>query len=103
MDVHGSEELFREDLPAGDPKKPWYEIPYDCLVGADLENLLVAGRCIGADFVAQSSIRIQICCHSMGEAAGIAAAMCSTKSLLPGQVSGEEVAERMRERGADFV
>ncbi len=103
VDVHGSEELFREDLPAGDPQKPWYEIPYDCLVGADLENLLVAGRCIGADFVAQSSIRIQICCHSMGEAAGIAAAMCSTKSLLPGQVSGEEVAERMRERGADFV
>ena len=103
VDVHGGEGLFREELPKGDPERPWYEIPYNCLVSADVENLLVAGRCIGADFVAQSSIRIQICCHSMGEAAGTAAAMCVARSLLPGQMDGEEVADRMRENGADFV
>lgn len=102
-DVHGGDGLFRDDLPEGDPAKPWYEIPYDCLVSAEVDNLLVAGRCIGADFVAQSSIRIQICCHSMGEAAGIAAAMCVSRSLLPGRLAGEEVADRMKEQGADFV
>lgn len=103
VDVHGGADLFQDDLPEGDPKKPWYEIPYDCLVSADLDNLLVAGRCIGADFVAQSSIRIQICCHSMGEAAGIAAALCTERKELPGRLAGEEVAERMKERGADFL
>ncbi|NLB41059.1 MAG: FAD-dependent oxidoreductase, partial [Clostridiales bacterium] len=39
------------------------------------ENLLVAGRCIGADFVAQSSLRIMPTCRAMGEACGIAATM----------------------------
>lgn len=95
--------MFQDDLPEGDPEKPWYEIPYDSLVSVDLGNLLAAGRCAGADFVAQSSIRIQICCHSMGEAAGIAAAMSVERKAEPGQIAGEEVSARMRERGADFI
>lgn len=103
VDVHGGADLFQDELPEGDPAKPWYEIPYDCLVSADLENLLAAGRCVGADFIAQSSIRIQICCHSMGEAAGIAAAMCLERDILPGELTGEEVADRMKARGADFI
>lgn len=103
VDVHGGADLFQDDLPEGDPEKPWYEIPYDCLVSADLDNLLAAGRCVGADFVAQSSIRIQICCHSMGEAAGIAAAMSVDRNVLPGQIAGQEVSGRMKERGADFI
>ncbi len=103
VDVHGGADLFQDDLPEGDPKKPWYEIPYDCLVSADLDNLLAAGRCVGADFVAQSSIRIQICCHSMGEAAGTAAAMSLDRNVLPGQLTGEEVSGRMKERGAEFI
>ena len=70
---------------------------------ADLDNLLAAGRCIGADFIAQSSIRIQICCHSMGEAAGIAAAMSLDKKMQPGQLTGEEVSGRMKEWGAEFI
>ena len=103
VDVHGGEGLFQDDLPEGSPDRPWYEIPYDCLVSADLENLLVAGRCIGADFVAQSSIRIQICCHSMGEAAGIAAAMCLEQGKLPGGLKGEEISGRMKRQGADYI
>lgn len=103
VDVHGGADLFQDDLPEGDPEKPWYEIPYDCLVSADLDNLLAAGRCVGADFVAQSSIRIQICCHSMGEAAGIAAAMSVDRKVSPGELTGEEVSGRMKERGADFL
>ena len=103
VDVHGGADLFQDDLPEGDPEKPWYEIPYDSLVSVDLGNLLAAGRCAGADFVAQSSIRIQICCHSMGEAAGIAAAMSVERKAEPGQIAGEEVSARMRERGADFI
>lgn len=103
VDVHGGADLFQDDLPEGDPEKPWYEIPYDCLVSADVDNLLAAGRCAGADFVAQSGIRIQICCHSMGEAAGIAAAMSLDREVLPGRLAGEEVRGRMVEHGAEFI
>lgn len=28
VDVHGGIDLFQDELPEGDPKEPWYEIPY---------------------------------------------------------------------------
>ena len=53
----------------------YYEIPYRCLVPQNIDNLLVAGRCISADHEAQASVRIMpiVCC--LGEAAGTAAAV----------------------------
>lgn len=56
----------------------YYTIPYRSLTVKDVDNLLVAGRCISADHEAQASIRIMPICASTGEAAGIAA------SLAPG-------------------
>lgn len=52
----------------------WHEIPYRCIVPQGVQNLLVPGRAASSTFEAQSSIRVQQNCHSMGEAAGIAAA-----------------------------
>ena len=103
VDIHGMDNLFLDDKPEGDAGKPWYEIPYGCLVARDSDNLLVAGRCAGADFVAQSAIRIQVCCRSMGEAAGIAAAMVLRAGVAPAQLDGVRVRERMVELGADFI
>lgn len=103
VDIHGMDNLFLDDKPEGDAGKPWYEIPYGCLVARDSDNLLVAGRCAGADFVAQSAIRIQVCCRSMGEAAGIAAAMVLRVGVAPAQLDGVRVRERMVELGADFI
>ncbi|NLB42430.1 MAG: FAD-dependent oxidoreductase, partial [Clostridiales bacterium] len=74
VDIHGRK-LRLENIEAKDDGRPFYEIPYRCLVVKDVENLLVAGRCIGADFVAQSSLRIMPTCRAMGEACGIAATM----------------------------
>jgi hypothetical protein len=52
----------------------YHEIPYRALVPAGVANLLVPGRAASSTFEAQSAIRVQQNCHSMGEAAGIAAA-----------------------------
>jgi FAD dependent oxidoreductase len=52
----------------------YYEIPMRCLEPEDVDNLLVAGRCISASFVAQSSLRIQAVCWALGESAGRTAA-----------------------------
>lgn len=53
-----------------------YSIPYRCLVPKGIDNLLVAGRCIGADRPMQASARVIPCCYITGQAAGIAAAVC---------------------------
>jgi hypothetical protein len=54
----------------------YYDIPFGCLVPIGVENLLVAGRCISAEYHAQASARIQQTCMSTGQAAGTAAALC---------------------------
>lgn len=65
------------------PKGDWYDIPYRCLLPRGLENLLVAGRCISADYEAQASVRIQIPCIAMGQAAGTAAALSLQSGVTP--------------------
>ena len=45
-----------------------YQLPIESLMSNDYENLFVAGRCISADFKAQSALRVQSSCFSMGEA-----------------------------------
>jgi hypothetical protein len=79
-------------LVAGD----YYDVPYGALVVQGLDNLLVAGRCLSADPVAQSSIRIQQSCMSTGEAAGTAAAMSIDQGLTPRELDGREVAAKLK-------
>lgn len=52
-----------------------YGIPYRALIVKNLNNLLVAGRCISCEREVQSSIRVMPCCMITGVAAGIAAAL----------------------------
>ena len=43
-----------------------YQLPVESLISKDIDNLYVAGRCISADFYAQSALRIIPSCFSMG-------------------------------------
>jgi len=65
-------------LRAGD----WFDIRYGCLLPQGVDHLLVAGRCLSAEHVAQSSLRIQQTCMATGQAAGTAAAL-SLKAGVP--------------------
>ncbi|GGM02053.1 FAD-dependent oxidoreductase [Deinococcus aerophilus] len=79
VDIHsvkGGARLLHE-RDGGAPyfaKDAYHEIPYRALVPVGVANLLVPGRAASSTFEAQSAIRVQQNCHSMGEAAGIAAA-----------------------------
>lgn len=53
----------------------YYQIPFGCLVPQGLNNVLVAGRCVSADPVAQASVRVSAQCIAMGEAVGAASAL----------------------------
>jgi len=100
IDVHGKSELVH---PRGFAPGEFFEIPYKALVAKSVNNLLVAGRCISASFWAQSAIRIQLVCHALGEAAGIAASMALDVSCAAKQVDGAAVRAEMIARGGTFV
>jgi len=54
---------------------PTYGVPYRAMLPNEIDNLLVAGRCISTTREAQGSIRTTPCCMAMGQASGIAAAL----------------------------
>ena len=82
------------------PKGTYYTIPYGCLVPKDSENLLVAGRCISATHEAQASIRIMPTVCTLGEAAGVAAAVACEDKTAVKDVDVRKVRTILHEKGA---
>lgn len=62
---------------------PGWETPYESLIPKNLDSLLAAGRCIGAGGYAWEIFRVIPAAALTGEAAGIAAALCAEKKLIP--------------------
>ncbi|MBR6748863.1 MAG: FAD-dependent oxidoreductase [Clostridia bacterium] len=62
--------------------KPDYTIPYRSLQPLGVDNLLLAGRCIGGTHLAHSSYRVMPICMAMGQAAGVAAAQCARRGVV---------------------
>lgn len=65
------------------PKGEHYDIPYGCLLPEEIDNLLVAGRCISVTHEALGSTRVIFQCIALGEAAGTAAALSIKKRVVP--------------------
>ena len=82
------------------PAGTYYTIPYGCLVPKDSENLLVAGRCISATHEAQASIRIMPTVCTIGEAAGVAAAVACNDKKSVRKIDVEKVRNILRSKGA---
>ena len=64
-------------------KHPPYQVPLRALISAELDNLLMAGRCISGDFVAHASYRVAGPAFRTGNVAGEYAAYCIEKKILP--------------------
>lgn len=78
-----------------------YGISYRALAVRDIENLLTAGRCIGADRYMQSSLRVMPGCFITGQAAGIAAAVaCDTENANVHQADVRQIQSRLIAMGA---
>lgn len=61
----------------------WFDIPYGALVPETVDNLLVSGRCISADYQAMSATRVMAPCMGIGEACGVAAALAADSYQAP--------------------
>lgn len=74
-----------------------FEIPYRSLVPVKVSNLLVSGRCISADHVAESGVRAISLCTMTGEAAGMAAAISIENKVEPKDVPLDLLKKHLRE------
>lgn len=77
-----------------------YEIPYRSLVPRDLDNLLVAGRCVSATHEALSAIRVMPPAFAMGQAAGTAAALAIEWGRPPRDVPVPQLQDLLLRQGA---
>ena len=75
---------------------PPYEIPYRCLLPQRVEQILVAGRCISADHEAHARSRNMPACMSIGQAAGIAAAIAIEEGVTVRNVPVPKVQAALR-------
>jgi len=75
-----------------------YTIPYRCYVSRDLDNLFICGRMASATHVAHGSTRVIGTCSHGAQAAGMAAALCIKKDVLPSYfISEKNVKELQKE------
>ena len=84
-------------VPVKDDLK--FQIPYGSLIPEKIENLLVSGRCISADHVAQSGIRAISACMQTGEAAGAAAGIAIKANQLPQDIDVKLLQTNLKAQG----
>lgn len=76
-----------------------YTIPYGCLVPAAVDGLLLAGRDISGTHLAHSNFRVMPICANMGQAAGVAAALCARRGVEPRSLPVADLQAALRARG----
>ncbi len=75
-------------------------IPLGALIPKGSRNLIVAGRSVCSDRLANSGLRVQASCMAMGQAAGVAAALAALRRTTPGDVPLSEIHKLLRKHGA---
>ena len=76
------------------------ELPYRMLVPAEIDNLLVAGRCASMTHDGQSAARVSGACFVMGEAAGTAAALALGGNTIPRDIAVDKLQNQLKQQGA---
>ena len=91
LDETGVQKNFRQ--------KKGYTIPYGCFVPLEVDNLYLAGRNISGTHMAHSNYRVMPICANMGQAVGVAAAICVKEGTVPRELSAATVQRRLIESG----
>lgn len=76
-----------------------YDIPYRSLVPLAIDGLLVAGRCISGTHRAHASYRVMSICMAMGQAAGVAAALCAAEDTVARKLDVKKVQHTLERQG----
>ncbi len=96
VDLHHAHGVNPKPLDRG--KVP--TIPLSALVPKGSENILVAGKCVSSDRLANSALRVQAPCMAMGQAAGAAAALCAKANISLHSLNFNLLVQTLRANGA---
>ncbi len=100
IDLHTNSTRFQGKQLVLTPCGDYYQIPYRCLLPAEIRNLLVAGRSVSSTFLAQGSLRVMATCMGLGQAAGAAAAMAVQAGIEPKEVTADRLRQKLIDQGA---
>lgn len=75
-------------------------VPLSALIPKGSQNIIVAGRCVSSDRLANSGLRVQAACMGMGQAAGAAAALAAQSSSTPLKVPLSQIHELLQKHNA---
>lgn len=76
-----------------------YGIPYRCLVPKHIDGLILSGRCISGTSEAHGSYRTQGGIMGIGQASGVAAAVCAKNGVMPRRQDVKEIQECITQLG----
>lgn len=77
-----------------------YGIPYGCTLAADIDGLMLSGRCISVDAVVFGSSRVMPTCMAVGQGVGIGAALAAKQCISPSDVDVNEIRNVLLKEGA---
>ncbi|MDP0498082.1 MAG: FAD-dependent oxidoreductase [Verrucomicrobiota bacterium JB024] len=86
VDVHSTNPVSGRAFGNEDVIVRPYHIPLGAAIAADVDGLMLAGRCISGDFLAHSSYRVTGNAVQMGENVGKVAAYCAAVGQLPHEI-----------------
>jgi hypothetical protein len=75
-------------------------IPLRALIPKGSRNLIVAGRSVSSDRLANSGLRVQASCMAMGQAAAAAATLAAKAGTTPLEVPLKDIHDLLRKHGA---
>ncbi len=93
LDLWGEE----DSVAVEDRHTPAYGIPYRALVPQDVDGLLLAGRIISGTHIGMSAYRVMPIVGSIGQAAGVAAALCVRQQCQPRDLDPDLVRDVLRQ------
>ena len=96
VDLHTKEGVSPKPLKPGTVPT----IPLRALVPKDSRNIIVAGRSVSSDRLANSGLRVQASCMAMGQAAGATAALAAAKNTTPLTVPLNDIRRMLSKHGA---
>jgi hypothetical protein len=82
------------------PKKGrYFHVPFGICVPQNVENLLVAGRCVAGDKISHAATRQMCCCIVTGQGVGVAAAVSLKDNISSRDVSVSKFQEHLINQG----
>ena len=94
VDVHPPEGLRSKDPPCDQTfLNELYSVPFGIMYSRNIDNLMLAGRCISVSHVAMGSIRVMNSLGAAAQAVGMAASICIEKGAKPREVRERHMAE----------